>query len=137
MADDLIKTMRISSAGMRAQGTRLRVISENVANAGSLPQSPGDEPYRRKVTTFKNVLDRSIGLETVRVGEIATDKSAFGRKFNPGHPAADSDGYIQTPNVNSLIEMMDMREAQRSYEANLNVIKTSKSMLNGALDILQ
>ncbi len=137
MADDLLKTMRISSAGMRAQGTRLRVISENVANAGSLPQSPGEEPYRRKVTTFKNALDRTIGLDTVRVGEIATDKSAFGKKFDPNHPAADDSGYVQTPNVNALIEMMDMREAQRSYEANLNVIKTSKAMLNGALDVLQ
>ncbi len=137
MADDLIKIMQISSAGMRAQGTRLRVISENVANAGSLPRSPGEEPYRRKVTTFKNTLDRSIGLDTVRVGEITTDKSAFGKKFDPNHPAADSSGYVQTPNVNTLIEMMDMREAQRSYEANLNVIKTSKAMLNGALEILQ
>ncbi|HER27309.1 MAG TPA: flagellar basal body rod protein FlgC [Rhodospirillales bacterium] len=137
MADDLLNTMRISAAGMRAQSTRLRVISENVANAGSLPQSPGEEPYRRKVTTFKNVLDRSLGLDTVRVGKIITDKSAFGRKFDPGHPAADDDGYIQTPNVNTLIEMMDMREAQRSYEANLSVIKTSKAMLNSALEILQ
>jgi len=137
MSDDLIKIMRISSAGLRAQGTRLRVISENVANAGSLPQSPDEEPYRRKVTTFKNALDRASGLETVRVGEITTDKSSFGRKFDPNHPAADDNGYIQTPNVNTLIEMMDMREAQRSYEANLNVIKTSKAMLKGTLDILQ
>ena len=137
MADDLIKTMRISSAGLRAQGTRLRVISENIANASSLPQSPGEEPYRRKVTTFKNTLDRTVGLDTVRVGQITTDKSSFGKKFDPSHPGADDSGYVQTPNVNNLIEMMDMREAQRSYEANLNVIKTSKAMLNSALDILQ
>jgi len=137
MADDLIKVMRISSAGLRAQGTRLRVISENVANADSLPQSPGGKPYRRKVTTFKNALDRAAGFDTVRVGQITTDKSAFGKKFDPSHPAADANGYVQTPNVNSLIEMMDMREAQRSYEANLSVIKTSKAMLNSALDILQ
>lgn len=135
--DDLLKTMRISSAGMRAQGTRLRVISENVANAGSLPQSPGEMPYRRKIITFKNTLDRSIGLDTVRADKIVEDKSEFKKRYDPNHPAADQDGYVQTPNVNSLIEMMDMREAQRSYEANLNVIKSSKSMLSSTIDILR
>lgn len=135
--DDIIKTMRISSAGMRAQGTRLRVISENLANANSLPQEKGQKPYRRKVVTFKNVLDRSLGMNTVRTGKIQTDRSDFGKRHDPSHPAADADGYVLTPNVNSLIEMTDMREAQRSYEANLSVIKVSKSMLSQAIGLLE
>jgi len=135
--DDLIKTMRISAAGMRVQGQRLRVISQNIANANSLPQDPGDKPYRRKVITFRNELDRSIGLETVRVGKVQPDRSEFGKRFEPSHPAADADGYVLTPNVNSLIEMTDMREAQRSYEANLSVIKASKAMLNLTIDLLR
>ncbi len=135
--DDIIKTMRISSAGMRAQGNRLRVISENIANANSLPQEPGQQPYRRKVITFKNVLDRSLGLKTVRTGRVRPDRSDFGKLYEPNHPAADADGYVLTPNVNTLIEMTDMREAQRSYEANLSVIKTSKQMLSQTIDLLR
>lgn len=134
--DDLMKTLRISAAGMRAQGSRLRVISENVANASSLPKNPGDLPYRRKVITFKNTLDRSIGLDTVKVARVIEDKSKFEKTFNPNHPGADAEGYVQTPNVNTLIEMMDMREAQRSYEANLSVIKSSKAMLSSTINIL-
>ena len=135
--DDLLKTLRISSSGMKAQGTRLRVISENIANADSLAQSPGGNPYRRKTVTFKNELDRSTGLDMVRVKKIGTDQSEFQKRYDPGHPAADADGYVLTPNVNTLIEMMDMREAQRSYEANLNVIKSSKEMLMSTIDVLR
>lgn len=135
--DDIIKTMRISGAGMRVQGERLRVISQNIANANSLPQDPGKNPYRRKIITFKNELDRAIGLDTVRVDKVQPDRSDFGKRYDPNHPAADPDGYVLTPNVNSLIEMTDMREAQRSYEANLNVIKASKSMLSMTIDILR
>ena len=135
--DDLLKTMRISAAGMKAQGTRLRVISENIANAESLPQSPGELPFRRKTVTFKNELDRSTGVDLVRIKKIGTDRSDFQKRHDPGHPAADADGYVLTPNVNMLIEMMDMREAQRSYEANLNVIKSSKAMLQKTIEILR
>ena len=135
--DDLLKTLRISSAAMKAQGTRLRVIAENIANADSLAQGPGRDPYRRKIVTFKNELDRSIGVRTVAVDKIKTDDSEFDKRFDPNHPAADADGYVLIPNVNTLIEMMDMKEAQRSYEANLNVIKSSKAMLQGTIDILK
>ncbi len=135
--DDLLKTFKISSAAMKAQGTRLRVIAENIANVNSLPEAPGGVPYRRKTITFRNELDRSIGLDTVRVHKIGPDNSDFNKRFEPNHPAADADGYVLTPNVNSLIEMTDMREAQRSYEANLNVIKSSKRMLQGAIGILR
>lgn len=134
---DMMETLRVSAAGMKAQGTRLRTIAENIANADSVATTPGGAPYRRKVVTFKNELDRTSGLDVVAVDRVRTDPTAFGKRYQPGHPAADADGYILTPNVNSLIEMMDMREAQRSYEANLNMIKTSKRMLTEAIDILR
>jgi len=134
---ELFKTMRISGAGMRTQGVRLRVISQNLANVNSLATEPGGKPYQRKVVTFKNELDRNLGLSKVTVANIRPDTSDFGKKFDPGHPAADADGYVLTPNVNGIIEMSDMREAQRTYEANLNVIKSSKSMISQAIDILR
>lgn len=134
---DILETMRISAAGMKTQGVRLRVIAENIANANSLPTSPGDEPYRRKSVTFKNALDRETGLETVQVGRVRRDPSSFPLKYEPSHPAADKDGYVRTPNVNALIEMADMREAQRSYEANLNVIRASKAMLQATIEVLR
>ncbi len=135
--DDILKTMKISASGMRVQGARLKVISENLANADSLAQDPNGKPYRRQVVTFKNELDRAMGLNKVSIDKIRPDTSDFGKRFDPNHPAADADGYVLTPNVNTLIEMTDMREAQRSYEANLEVIKASKAMLNGAIEILR
>ena len=125
---ELYKAFKISAAGMRAQGTRLRVAAENVANADSLATAPGQEPYRRKLLTFKNVMDREVGVEMVKVNKVMPDRSDFGMRYEPSHPAA---------NVETLVEMMDMREAQRSYEANLNVIQSSRSMLLKTLDILQ
>ncbi len=135
--DDLLKTFQISGAGMRVQGTRLRVISENIANADSLAQDPNGKPYRRKIITFKNELDRATGLDKVSVNKVKPDMSDFGRRYDPTHPAADADGYVLTPNVNRLVEMSDMQEAQRSYEANLNVIKSSRSMLMSTIDVLR
>ena len=135
--DDLIKVIRISASGMRAQGTRLRTISENIANADSLAQTPNDEPYRRKLVTFKNELDKKSGLDLVGIDRIKDDRSDYGKRYDPAHPAADDEGYILTPNVNTLIETLDMRQAQRSYEANLGVIRTSREMLNSVIDILR
>ena len=135
--DDFIKTMRIAGAGMRAQGERLRVISQNLANAEALPQDPNGKPYRRQIVTFRNTLDRTLGVKTVHVDKVRPDKSDFGKRYEPNHPGADQNGYVQTPNVNTLIEMADMREAQRSYEANLNAIKTSRSMLTMTIDVLR
>ena len=122
---------------MKAQGTRLRVISENIANADSLPTGPGKLPYRRKEVTFKNAFDRAAGTDLVKINKIKPDLSDFGRRYDPGHPAADANGYVLTPNVNSLIEVMDMREAERSYEANLNVIRSTKTMMQKTIDILR
>jgi flagellar basal-body rod protein FlgC len=134
---DLIKAIKISASGMKAQGTRLRVISENLANTNSLAETPGGEPYRRKLVSFKDMLDKSMGAHVVGVNKIEFDQSDFNRRFEPSHPAADKDGYVLTPNVNGLIEMMDMREAQRSYSANLDMIDSSKRMIERTIDLLR
>lgn len=135
--DDLFKSMRISSSGMKAQGTRLRVISENIANANSLPTEPGGKPYQRKVILFRNELDKNLEANLVTVHKVRPDRSDFKMRYDPNHPAADENGYVLAPNVNTLMESMDMREAQRSYEANMNVIRASKEMLNKSLEVLR
>ena len=134
---DLLKALKVSAAGMKAQGVRLRVIAENIANSDSLAPEPGAEPYRRKVVTFKNVLDRTSGARQVEINKIVVDRSDFKKKYDPAHPSADADGYVLMPNVNTMVEMMDMREAQRSYSANLSVIEASKSMLMRTIDMLR
>ena len=134
---DLEKSLQVSFAGMSAQGTRLRVIAENLANADSAAQTPGGEPYRRKVVTFKSVLDKSVGATTVKVARVVSGGGEFERRFDPSHPAADAEGYVLMPNVNPLLELMDMREAQRSYEANINVIDAVKSMVSRTIDLLR
>ena len=135
--DDLTRTMMISAAGMRAQSVRMRVIAENMANAETVGMKPGDEPYRRKVVTFASELDKATGAEEVKVKSVSEDQSPFGSRFDPGHPAADGDGYVKTPNVNTLVEVSDMRQAQRTYEANLNVIDSARGMLMRTIDLLR
>jgi flagellar basal-body rod protein FlgC len=135
--DELKKASVIASTGMRAQAARLRVVSENMANAESLPRTPDALPYRRKVVMFKNVLDRTTDANLVKIDRVDVDRSDFNKKFDPKHPAADRDGYVLSPNVNPLVEIMDMREAQRSYEANLNVINTSKAMIQRTVEMLR
>jgi flagellar basal-body rod protein FlgC len=134
---DLMESLMISAAGMRAQGQRLRVVAENIANADSVSEVPGGDPYRRKTISFKNALDRELGLETVQVGKVGVDPSDFRMKYDPGNPAADQKGYVKLPNVNSLIEMSDMREAQRSYEANLRAIEVARTMLQRTIDLIR
>jgi flagellar basal-body rod protein FlgC len=134
---DLVKAIKISASGMKAQGVRLRVISENIANANSLAETPGADPYRRKLVSFKEALDKSMGANKVEVNKVEFDQSDFGKRYDPTHPAADADGYVSTPNVNSLVEMMDMREAQRSYSANLDMIDASKRMIERTIDLLR
>ncbi len=134
---DITKILDVSSSGMRAQTERMRVIAENLANANSTASEPGGEPYRRKVVSFRSVMDGALGVERVEIDKIEGDQRPFSRRFDPGHPAADASGYVMMPNVNSLIEMVDMREAQRSYEANLSMVTVAKDMLRRTIDLLQ
>ncbi len=133
---ELLKMLHISTAGMKVQGDRLRVIAENLANASTTATTPGGEPYRRKLVTFENVLDRALGVTTVRTKGTTVDRSAFGMRHDPGHPAADDQGNVLLPNVNAMLEMADMREALRSYQANLGMIEASKTMVQRTLSIL-
>ncbi len=134
---DFIKSMVIAASGLRAQAGRMRVISENIANADSTPATPGGDPYRRKIISFRDEMDRTLGAEVVTLGKISTDTSDFRLKYEPGHPAADANGNVKYPNVNALVEMTDMREAQRSYEANINVISATRRMIQRTIDILK
>ena len=135
--NDFLSSLKIAATGLHAQTARMRIIAENLANADSAGKTPGEDPYRRKIPTFKAVMDKEIGGDTVQIGRIALDQSDFSQRYEPGHPAADANGYVKYPNVNSLIETMDMRQAQRSYEANLNVVTVTRQMLGATLDVLK
>ncbi len=137
MSSDLTNVMAIASSGLRAQSERMKVVAENIANAATTPSSPNEKPYQRQIITFKNEFDRALGVDRVKVAGIAKDKSDFVRKYDPSHPASDAEGYVLTPNVKPIMESMDMREAQRAYEANLNVIESSRKMLLQTIGLLQ
>jgi len=134
---DFLKSMQIAASGLRAQTGRMQVIAENVANADSTAQRPGGDPYRRKIPTFRSEMDRALEANTVTMGKVRQDPTDFRTKYEPGHPAADQNGYVKYPNVNSVIEMNDMREAQRSYEANTNVITATRRMIQRTIDLLR
>jgi flagellar basal-body rod protein FlgC len=134
---EMLKSMLVAASGMRAQAERMRVIAENLANASSSAETKDQDPYRRQVPVFSAELDRETGVETVKVSNVITDTTPFREEYMPGHPAADDRGYVKMPNVNSLVEMMDMREAQRAYEANLSVIDNSRAMVSRTLDLLK
>jgi flagellar basal-body rod protein FlgC len=134
---DFARSMGIATSGLRAQAGRMRVISENIANADSTAATAGGDPYRRKVPSFTSELDRALDAKVVGIGKVRPDASAFRVKHEPGNPAADASGNVKYPNVNPLIEMTDMRDAQRSYEANLNVISATRRMLALTLNIMK
>ena len=134
---ELSTIFAIANSALQAQSTRMRVVAENIANAGTTPASPNEKPYQRQIVSFKNEFDRALGVNQVKVSGIITDTAPFIKRFEPNHPAADAEGYIQTPNVKSIIETMDMREAQRSYEANINVIDAARNMLLRTIDLLR
>lgn len=133
----LAKIFQIAAAGLNVQTQRLRVIAENIANSETTAQTPGGEPYRRQTITFKNVFDHAAGVNRVKVARLGVDPTPFDRRFDPSHMAADEDGMVMVPNVKPLIELTDMRQAQRTYEANLNIIEVTRSMMQATVDILQ
>jgi flagellar basal-body rod protein FlgC len=135
---DLKDSVSVATSGLNAQAKRMRVTAENLANANTTARSPDGEPYRRKTISFRNELDRASGVQRVKVDKIRQDtKAEFGRRHDPSHPAADAQGYVRTPNVNALTEAMDLREAQTSYEANLQVVRASRSMMTSTVDLLR
>ena len=137
MAGNLSVSADIAVSGMKAQSERLRIISENMANADSIGIRPGEDPYRRQVVTFKDYIDKETGAKMVKVDKVVPDESQFPLKYDPKHPAANAEGYVAMPNVNPLIEMMDLKEAQRSYDANLSMMQTARDMNSKVLDLLK
>lgn len=137
MNDALNATLKIAGMGLQAQATRLRVVAENLANADSTAVTSGGDPYRRKTVSFDAVMDRELGAEVIRVKQIGRDRSDFTLDYDPSHPAADDKGYVKRPNVQPLIEMMDMREAGRAFEASMNVIEQSRAMMSRVVDLLR
>ena len=134
---DFIKSLQIAASGLHAQIGRMRIITENIANANSTATTPGGDPYRRKIVTFSSVLDNSLGAQVVKLGRVQPDNSDFRIKHEPGNPAADANGDVKYPNVNSLVELTDLRDAQQSYQSNLNVITATRRMLQRTIDILK
>lgn len=135
--DPLSASLKIAGSGMEAQSTRLRIVSENIANARSTGDTPGAEPYRRKTITFGSELDRASGVDVVQVRKLGNDSSKFIEEYDPDHPAADAKGMVKLPNVNMLIEMADMREANRSYDANIQTIKQTRELIAATIDLLK
>lgn len=135
--DPLSASLKIAGAGLEAQSTRLRVVSENLANAQSTASEPGGDPYRRKIVGFAEELDRVSGSSMVSVNSVDEDTSDFGLEYDPGNKAADESGMVKMPNVNMLIEMADMREANRSYESNLQTIRQSRELISMTIDLLR
>ncbi|MBW9090137.1 flagellar basal body rod protein FlgC [Rhizobium wenxiniae] len=135
--DSLIASLKIAGSGMEAQSTRLRIVSENIANARTTGDTAGADPYRRKIITFAEEMDRASGFNLVDVKKIGTDQGDFVEEYDPDHPAANEQGMVKYPNVNVLIEMADLREANRSYEANLQSIKQTRDMISSTIDLLK
>ncbi|MEW7007073.1 MULTISPECIES: flagellar basal body rod protein FlgC [unclassified Lentilitoribacter] len=137
MVDPLSLSSKIASSGLAAQETRLRIISENIANAQSTGDTPGADPFRRKTVSFMSVLDNVTGSSKVQISRLGTDNSSFIRSFDPSHPAADAEGMVKMPNINPLIELADMRETNRSYEANLQTIQQTRELVSMTLELLR
>jgi flagellar basal-body rod protein FlgC len=137
MIDPLRASLRIASTGLEVQSKRLTLVSENMANSESTGKTPGADPYTRKTMSFESELDEASGANTVKVSSIDADKAPFRIEHRPGHPAADANGYVKLPNVNVLVELADMREANRSYQANLQVVKQTREMISLTLDMLR
>jgi flagellar basal-body rod protein FlgC len=137
MVDPLLSIMRTASSGLQSQSMRLKIVSENIANMESTGRTPGADPYRRKMVSFSQTLDEASGAEVVTVDRVMRDEQPFRTEYRPGDPAADARGYVKLPNVNMMVEMADMREASRSYEANLQMIRQAREMTSMMVDLLK
>ena len=137
MRSDLSASLQVSASGMEAQMARVRIIAENLANQNSTGSSPGADAYRRRTISFQNRLNRTLGTETVAVKSVAVDKNAQALRYDPSNPAANNTGYVKVTNINSFVELMDMRDAEQSYSANLNVASATRNMLGRTLDLLK
>ena len=137
MADPLLSSLKIAASGLQAQSTRMRIVSENIANAQTTGTTPGSDPYQRKMVSFQSELDRVSGAQMVSVDKVGRDDTPFILESDPGNPAANADGYVKMPNVRMLVEMADMREANRSYEANIQVVKQAREIINMNIDLLR
>src|SRR3954463_10882007 len=137
MIDSLQASLSIASSGLEAQSTRMRIVSENLANVSATGRTAGSDPYQRKTVTFDAEMDRAAGAQLVKVKEVGVDHAPFRVEYDPGHPAADKAGYVKLPNVNMMVEMADMREVSRSYEANLQIVKQVRSMFGMTIDLLR
>lgn len=135
--DALTASLKVAGSGLHAESTRLRVVSENIANASSTGDTPGADPYARKTIAFQSALDRASQVSMVEIDKIGVDRSAFVQEFDPSHPAADPDGYVKLPNVNPIVEMADMREANRGYQANLQVLKQARELISMTIDLMR
>ena len=134
---DFTTSLYIAAAGLRAQSGRMRIIAENLANAESVSATGNGEPYRRRISTITSEFDRELNATVVKLGDPVADQADFRLQYDPGNPGADKQGYVHLPNVNALVEMMDMRDAQRSYEANLQVMEGARAMLTRTIDLLR
>ena len=134
---DFTTSLYVAAAGLRAQSGRMRIIAENLANADSTSTQANGEPYRRRIATLQSEFDRELGANVVKLGNPIPDTAEFRSQYDPGNPLANAEGYVRLPNVNALIEMMDMRDAQRSYEANLQVMEGARSMLMRTVELLR
>jgi flagellar basal-body rod protein FlgC len=137
MIDPISAAIKIASSGLETQSARLRIVAENMANIESTGPAPGADPYARKTVTFESELDQATGVDLVKIKAIGVDTTPFRVEHDPGNPAADSKGFVKLPNVNMIIEMADLREANRSYEANLQVIKQANSLSSSTIDLLR
>ncbi|HEY8195203.1 MAG TPA: flagellar basal body rod protein FlgC [Hyphomicrobium sp.] len=137
MSDPLLASANAAAHGLFAQSARMRVVSENIANASTTGKTPGSDPYQRKTISFDSVMDDDQGVDLVQVGDVSRDQTPFETEYMPGNPAADANGMVKKPNVDMLVELADMREASRSYTANTQVIKQVRELVSMTIDLLR
>ncbi|MBS7805766.1 flagellar basal body rod protein FlgC [Rhizobiales bacterium TNE-4] len=134
---ELNRSIQTALSSLKLNDARMRIAAENIANASSTAQTPNGEPYRRKFVVMESRQDQETGASLVRVGRVMRDRGQFSTRHEPGHPAADANGYVKYPNVDTLVEQVDVREAQRAYEASLYVITSARALLARTIGLLR